>query len=164
MFGLSPLITLGIYAVIAVVLAWGVGTAITGIKDRIAAPYVAKQIEKNQKEIDASKAEVAVAQAKQAAAEQDARTAKGNNEACNSALGTQKAATKTMEDKAAANFAEARKQKAENDRMQAAMAPRIAELQAKAAAAPKLVTCETDLAEARKGLIEIIDRRRGTAK
>lgn len=154
MLGLGPLVTLGIYAVGAIALAVAIGTAITSLKEHIAAPYVAAQVKSTQKVVDEAKAETA-------AAKQDALTSKGNSDRCDLALNVQKGETKSFEDKATKAQAEARKQKAENDRLQASFAPRLAELQAYALAKPKAMKCEEELSKARGILEGELYRRRG---
>jgi hypothetical protein len=153
MFGLSPLIALIVYAVMAAAALGFAYSAWQGVKSHIAAPYVAAQIKADQKKVDA-------ADAARVQAESDRQIAQGNVGRCESALKTQADAKAETDRQAARNLTAARDAKAQAERERAAAAPRNATLQALAAAAPKLQKCEEEMAAARPVLQEALRRGR----
>jgi hypothetical protein len=154
MFGLSPLISLIIYAVMAAAALGFAYSAWSGFKQHIAAPYVAAQIKADQKKVNA--ADTARAQA-----ESDRQTAKDNVGRCEGALKTQADAKLDADRQAARNLTAAKEAKARADREAAAAAPRIAQLQAIASAkTDQAKTCEQQMAIARPILQEALRRGR----
>jgi len=150
----SPLISLVIYAAVAAAILGAAYMSWQGLKEHIAAPYVAAQIKADQKKLD-------TADAARAQAESDRQIAKDNVGRCESALKTQADAKLDADRRAAANLTAARDSKARADREAAAAAPRIATLQALAAAkSDQAKTCEQQLEIARPVLQEALRRGR----
>ncbi|MEO8754845.1 MAG: hypothetical protein ABI624_19440 [Casimicrobiaceae bacterium] len=145
-----------IYAVGAVA-GMGAGFAAwTGLKEHIAAPYVQAQIKADQKVVDK-------AGAAQKAAEDERDHAVSDTAACVKASANQSAEVKKWQDAAARMAKAARDAQLQAQREASAAAPKIAELQARAAAAPKLMACEEELGKAKDVLRESLRARRGGA-
>ena len=145
-----------IYGVVAAAIAGFAYTAWHGFVEHISAPYVAAQIKSDQAHIDkAAKAEA------DAEAERDHAVA--DTVACVASSAKQSAEVdrwKANADRMAKAAVEARVQA---QREAAVAAPRIADLQAKAAAQPKLMACEEELGKAKDVLRDALRARRGIA-
>ena len=150
---MSLLIELAIYAAIAAALAFGVHKAWDGFKTSIAEPYVAAQKASDQKYVDASEARAAQAEA-------DRDTARGNSAKCEAMLKVAQDATAEWSAAAIRAAAAAKGAKAAAEKEATARAPYIAQLQAQAAAAPKLESCQVELGNAKDVLREALQQRR----
>lgn len=148
------MIQLIIYAAIAAAVAGAAFMAWNGFKDSIGQPYADAQRVADQKIVDK-------ANAAQAAAEGERDRAVGDTQQCVATQARQSDAVLELKRRADANAGEARKLKEQAMREATAAAPKIADLQAKAAAAPKLMACEEELAKAKDVLRDALRSRRG---
>lgn len=152
--GFASLITLLIWAGIAAAIAGAVYVAWQSFKDGIGRPYAEAQRVADQKIVDK-------ANAAQAAAEGERDRAVGDTQQCVATQARQSDAVLELKRRADANAGEARRLKEQAMRDATAAAPKIADLQAKAAAAPKLLACEDELARAKDVLRDALRTRRG---
>lgn len=148
------LIQLAIYAALAGVLVFGVNKVWTGFKEKIAAPYVQAQIAADQEVVNS-------ANAKQAAAEAERDHAKADSKECEVVSKKQNDAIGVWQTLALENAKNAKAAKEGAMKEATTNAPKIAELTAKAAAAPKLMACEEELGKARETLRDALRLRRG---
>lgn len=151
---MSLIAQLIIGSILFVTVLGGIYAAWSNFKDHIGKPYAEAQRLEDQKIVD-------VANQKQAVAETDRKTAVENTGRCETSLQTQKDGEKKFKDLAESRLSDARNAKAQAQREAAAAAPKIAELQAKAAAQPKLMACEEELGKARTILQNSLRERRG---
>src|SRR5574340_80224 len=151
---MSLLIELAIYAAIAAALAFGVHKAWDGFKGSISAPYVEAQRQADQKVVNA-------ANAAQAAAEADVQTSKGNLESCRTAAQAQADQVTAWKAQADRNAVAAREARVAAANAATAQAPYIADLQARAAAAPRLQSCEAELKQSADVIRDELRRQRG---
>lgn len=149
--------SLVIYAVIAAAALGGAYMAWSGFKDHIGKPYAEAQRVADQQVVD--KAE---RNAKAAETERD--NARADTAQCNDRANAQSTQVERWQQIARANEKDARDIKAKAQREATEAAPKIADLQAKAAAAPKLETCEVELSKAKDILRESLRARRAVPK
>lgn len=148
------MIQLIIYAAIAAAVAGAAFMAWNGFKDSIGQPYAEAQRLADQKIVDK-------ANAAQAAAEAERDHALSDTVACVAASAKQSDAVDKWKSAADRNAVAAREAKAAASRAATEAAPKIAELQAKAAAVPKLMACEDELGKAKEVLRDALRARRG---
>lgn len=140
-----------IAAAAALGIAW---KAWDGFKTSVAAPYVQAQIKADQKVVDK-------AGAAQKAAEDERDHARSDTASCVAASANQTAEVKKWQDAAARMAKAARDAQLQAQREATAAAPKLAELQARAAAAPKLMACEEELGKAKQVMRDALGARRG---
>jgi nucleoid-associated protein YgaU len=148
------MISIIIYAILAAGAAFAAHEAWTGFVDRVSAPRVQAQIAADQKVIDAAEARAKLA-------ETNAATANGNLDSCRQASQAQSEAFQSWQEAAQKALGAAREARTAAAKAATAQAPYIADLQAKAAAAPKLQNCEAELKQATDVIREELKRRRG---
>ncbi len=148
------MIQLIIYAALAAAVAGTAFAAWSGFKDHIGQPYAEAQRQADQKIVDK-------ANAAQAAAEGERDHALSDTQQCVATSARQSDAVLALKRQADANAGEARKLKEQAMREATLAAPKIADLQAKAAAAPKLMACEEELGKAKDVLRDALRTRRG---
>lgn len=148
------MIQLIIYAVMAAAALGIAYTAWSGFKDGIGKPYAEAQRLADQVIVDRAERE-------QAAAESERDNAVDDTVACVAQAAKQSDQVSRWKDAADRNAVAAREARAQAQREATAAAPRIADLQAKAAAAPKLESCEIELAKTKAVMREALERRRG---
>lgn len=151
------MIQLIVYGLIAAALMGGAFAAWSGFKDHVGKPYAEAQRLADQQVVD--KAE---RNAKAAESERD--NAREDTAQCNRQAAAQSTQVERWQSIAKQNENDARAAKAKAQRDATEAAPKIADLQAKAAAAPKLETCEVELGKAKDILRESLRSRRGGAK
>lgn len=150
-----------IYGILAAALAGGAYMAWSGFKDSIGKPYAEAQRLADQAIVDKAERAQRAAEANAVAADLERDHAKQDTAACVSITAKQTQAIETWRDTATRNAAAAREAKAAAQREATAAAPKIADLQAKAAAAPKLMACEEELGKAKDVLRDALRQRRG---
>lgn len=156
--GFAMLIVYGLLAAgaaAAMYMAW------SGFKDSIGQPYREAQRLADQAIVDKAERAQRAAEANAVAADGERDNAKKDTEACVAITASQSKAIESWRDISRANAAAAREAKAAAQREASAAAPRIADLQAKAAAAPKLMACEEELGKAKDVLRDALRQRRG---
>lgn len=151
------MIQLLIYGAILAAVAGAGYMAWDGFKTHIGTPFAEAQRAADQVEVNKANAATRTA-------EQQRDNAREDTKQCKAASATQSGEVDRWKSQADRNAAAARDAKAAAAREATALAPRIADLQAKAAAAPKLQTCEQELGEATKTLRDALRQRRGGAK
>lgn len=132
---------------------FGLHKAWDNFKQSTAAPYVAAQKAADQKVLD-------TAQAAQQAAETDRDTARGNSAKCEATLKVSQQAVEEWSQAALRAATASKAQQAAAKAEAQKQAPYIADLQAKAAAEPKLQSCEAELQQAADVIREELRRRR----
>jgi len=150
----SFLVQMIVAGVLLATVMGGIYAAWNGFKDRIGAPYAEAQRLADQSIVDKANAATRAAEA----AAEGART---DTAACHASAATQSKAVDDWKARSDANAKAAREAKAQAQREASAAAPKIAELQARAAAAPKLQTCEEELGKAKAVLQDSLRARRG---
>lgn len=151
---MGSLVSLLIYGAIAAAVLGSLYAGIQGARHWIAEPFVAEQIAADQKVVDA-----ATANAKAAELERD--NAKSDTAQCTAIIVKQNDAVAAWKAAADRNIAAAKQAKTQAMKEATAQAPVIADLQAKAAAAPKLLKCEEELAPAKEMMRQTLCKRRG---
>lgn len=150
-------IQLLIYAAVAAAVAGAAYAAWSGFKDHIGTPYAEAQRVADQAIVDKANAATRTA-------EKQRDNALGDTSQCKAASEKQSSEVDRWKAQADRNAIAAREATAAASRQATALAPKIADLQAQAAAAPKLQTCEQELGEATKTLRDALRQRRGGAK
>lgn len=148
------MIQLIIYAVMAVAALGALAVAKHAVYDHIGKPYAEAQRLADQKVVDKAAHE-------QKAAEDERDHAVSDTVACVSQAAKQSDQVTRWKDAADRNAVAAREARAQAQREASAAAPKIADLQAKAAAAPKLMACEEELGKAKDVLRDALRTRRG---
>lgn len=148
------MIQLIVYGLLAAALLGGAFAAWSGFKDHIGKPYAEAQRLADQKVVDHAERE-------QKAAESERDNAVSDTVACVAQSAKQSDQVTRWKDAADRNAVAAREARAQAQREAVAAAPKIADLQAKAAAAPKLMACEVELDKAREVLRDALRTRRG---
>jgi len=151
--GFAGLIELAIYAGLAAVVAGFLYGAWHGFVSWVSEPRVEAQIRADQPKIKA-------AEDRAAAAEADRDTARSNFAGLKAVCDQQGTEVQRWKDQAELNLKTARLAQDQNRRNQAAAAPRIAQLQADAAAKPQLMACQVELGKAKNVLKEALRLRR----
>lgn len=151
---MGSLISLLIYGAIAAAALGAIYAGVQGARHWVAAPFVAEQMASDQKVVDA-------ANANQKSAELERDNAKTDTAACVSLSKRQGDAVEAWKSVAAANALAAKAAKERASKEATAQAPRIADLQAKAAAAPLLQSCEIERDKAKNILRDQLRQKRG---
>lgn len=154
---MSALVQLAVAGLLVAALLGGVYAAWASFRDYIGKPYAEAQRIADQAVVDK-------ANRAQAAAEAERDNAKSDADRCVDVSSRQSSEVDRWKATANANAAAAREAKAQAQREASAAAPKIAELQALASAAPKLQTCEEELAKAKDVLRDALRARRGASK
>lgn len=144
---------LAIVALVGIVLG-GIWKAWESFKENIAEPYVSAQIAADETKINA-------AEAGQKSAELERDNAKTDTAQCEALSKKQNDAIGVWQQLAVDSLKASKEAKDKASRAATDAAPRLAELTIKAAAAPKLQTCEKELAEVDKIETERLRQRRG---
>ncbi len=151
---MGSLVSLLIYGAIAAAVLGSLYAGVQGARHWIAAPFVQEQIEADQKVVNAANADAKSAQLERDHAKEDSAQCQAISEKQNQAISVwQKIAVDNQK------AAQQAREKASRDAT--AAAPRLADLQAKAGAAPKLEACEVELGKARAVLVDQLRARRG---
>lgn len=143
-----------VYAVMAVAALGALYALKNAVYDHIGKPYAEAQRLADQKVVDRAERE-------QRAAESERDNAISDTVACVSQAAKQSEQVDRWKSAADRNAVAAREARAQAQREATAAAPKIADLQAKAAAAPKLMACEEELARAKDVLRDALRTRRG---
>lgn len=150
---MPSLVLLIVYGLLAAGVTFGVYTAWSGFKEKIAQPYVAAQIKADQAKIDEAENKAKAAEAESGRSKDETKACLAKGEAQNSAVkGWQDAATKAQGEAARLRAAQ-KKQDAET---QSYIDRKTAEA---AAASNKSMTCAEELGKTRATLIEALKRR-----
>lgn len=150
---MGSLVQLIIAGVMLATVLGGIYAAWSSFKDHIGKPYAEAQRVADQAVVDK-------ANRAQQVAESERDNAKADTASCKAASEKQSSEVVRLGNLASANIAAAREARAQAQREASAAAPRIADLQAKAAAAPKLESCEIELGKAKDVLRESLRVRR----
>lgn len=148
------MIQLIVYALIAAAVAGVAYTAWSGFKDSIGTPYAEAQRAADQLLVDKANANAR-------AAESERDNARSDTASCKDTSAKQSTEVDRWKANADRNAMAAREATIKAQRESTAMAPRIADLQAKAAAAPALQSCEVELGKAKDVLRDALRQRRG---
>lgn len=151
---MGSLVSLLIYLAIATAAVGALYAGVQGVRHWVAAPFVEAQKASDQKFVDA-----ASANAKSAELERD--NAKNDTAQCTAIIGKQNDAIALWKSAADRNIAASKEAKTQAMKEATAQAPVIADLQAKAAAAPKLMVCEEELGKSKEILRDVLRVRRG---
>lgn len=155
MFGLIAYAVAGIALVGAIAWGWG------NFKDWVGEPYAAEQRRADQKVVDAANAAQRKAEGETVAMTGERDHARADTAQCVANVDVQSKAVNEWKATAQRKANEAREAKADADRRASAAAPKLAQLQADAAAKPQLMACEVELGKAKKVLQDALRARRG---
>lgn len=150
------------YAIAGVILVAGLAWGWSKFTDWVGEPYAAAQRQADQVEMDKVNAARIRAEGDAAQMRGERDNARADTQTCVEKASTQSDAVNKWKAEAQRQANAAREARAAADRQATAAAPRLAQLQADAAAKPQLMVCEVELAKAKKVIQDALRSTRTT--